>query len=288
MHFFSVSFGDAIWISIFSFIGAPSLYEILKSQELINYKPIRYYKTYIVLLIFLFTLIDINYLNIINSNNVFDIVVINLFSVLIANSFLSYISLKAGLKGTILYSLITIMPTFIFSVVPKYNSFIILLFNLIFYLITYVFIQYNIDKNSKELYQKSKFINIKRMIVSFIILFILIIFSIGALPIKPVVILSGSMKPIINEGDLAIIKKTNINKLKVGDIIEYKFDDYSVVHRIISINIKDNQKYIITKGDNNDKPDKYPILEYQIIGKMEILIPYIGYPTYLLKNIGNK
>lgn len=39
MYFFKVSFSDAIWISIFSFIGAPSLYDLLKNQELVNFKP---------------------------------------------------------------------------------------------------------------------------------------------------------------------------------------------------------------------------------------------------------
>lgn len=29
----------AIWVSIFGFIGAPSIYEVLKSQNMINYKP---------------------------------------------------------------------------------------------------------------------------------------------------------------------------------------------------------------------------------------------------------
>jgi hypothetical protein len=39
IHFFKVSFNDAVWISIFSFIGAPSLYELLKTQKIIKYKP---------------------------------------------------------------------------------------------------------------------------------------------------------------------------------------------------------------------------------------------------------
>ena len=29
----------AIWVSVFSFIGAPTIYEIMKKQNIINYKP---------------------------------------------------------------------------------------------------------------------------------------------------------------------------------------------------------------------------------------------------------
>lgn len=41
---FSICFYDldliaGIWISLFSFIGAPTLYEALKNQKFINYKP---------------------------------------------------------------------------------------------------------------------------------------------------------------------------------------------------------------------------------------------------------
>lgn len=38
-YFFSLSLTDAIWVSLFGFIGAPSIYKTLKKQTLINYKP---------------------------------------------------------------------------------------------------------------------------------------------------------------------------------------------------------------------------------------------------------
>jgi len=37
--FYKVKFYYGIWISIFSFIGASNMYEMLKRQNLINYKP---------------------------------------------------------------------------------------------------------------------------------------------------------------------------------------------------------------------------------------------------------
>lgn len=37
--FFDTSIINGIWISLFSFIGAPSIYSILKNQKIINYKP---------------------------------------------------------------------------------------------------------------------------------------------------------------------------------------------------------------------------------------------------------
>lgn len=39
MYFYNLDIQSAIWVSIFSFIGAPTIYETLKKQNLITYKP---------------------------------------------------------------------------------------------------------------------------------------------------------------------------------------------------------------------------------------------------------
>jgi hypothetical protein len=40
MSFYNLNWIDGIWVSVFSFIGAPTLYDALKNQNIINYKPI--------------------------------------------------------------------------------------------------------------------------------------------------------------------------------------------------------------------------------------------------------
>lgn len=39
MYFYELNIFSAIWVGLFSFIGAPSIYTILKKQNLVNYKP---------------------------------------------------------------------------------------------------------------------------------------------------------------------------------------------------------------------------------------------------------
>ena len=39
IYFYSLDIYSALWVSVFSFIGAPSIYEILKLQNIINYTP---------------------------------------------------------------------------------------------------------------------------------------------------------------------------------------------------------------------------------------------------------
>lgn len=39
--FYKLSLYHSIWVSLFSFIGAPNIYEMLKKQNIINYTPFK-------------------------------------------------------------------------------------------------------------------------------------------------------------------------------------------------------------------------------------------------------
>lgn len=73
-------------------------------------------------------------------------------------------------------------------------------------------------------------------------------------------VISGSMQPALQIGDVIIIKKANNYAEK--DIITYDNGLTIITHRIKSINGDE----IITEGDANDAPDK-PITKDRILGK---------------------
>ena len=76
------------------------------------------------------------------------------------------------------------------------------------------------------------------------------------------------------------INKKDLNKLKVGDILHYRAENGEVIHRIIDIKKdKDGNLLFQTQGDNNNVPDSNLVEEDQIIGKVSIYIPYLGYPS---------
>ena len=86
-------------------------------------------------------------------------------------------------------------------------------------------------------------------------------------------VLSGSMKPKIQPGDVVVITNKKNNDLKINDIITFKEDNDIVTHRIVDI--KDNG--YVTKGDNNNSID-YDIVPFDnVIGKVLFHIPKIGY-----------
>lgn len=103
------------------------------------------------------------------------------------------------------------------------------------------------------------------------------------LGIKSYVILSGSMQPEIDIGDIVIVKDIEENELQNKDIISFREGQTVITHRIIDIQTLDNQKQFITKGDNNNSADKKGLNIDVIEGKVIATIPFLGKILLLLK-----
>lgn len=113
---------------------------------------------------------------------------------------------------------------------------------------------------------------------------VMIFFSFGFFGVNPTVIYSGSMQPTLQVGDIVIIQKTTVENLKQGDIIQYRKDNVTYVHRIYAITKDNQQTHITTKGDANDHPDPDQITPDRILGKSLFTIPQLGWIQILIQN----
>jgi len=115
-------------------------------------------------------------------------------------------------------------------------------------------------------------------------LFVLMVWaSTGLLGFYPTVIISGSMRPTMDVGDVAVIIQTPADNLKPGDIIQYWRESEMIVHRIYDIYQTASYKLFITKGDANQGPDREPVLPSQIHGKLIFIVPKIGWISIYVK-----
>ena len=110
-------------------------------------------------------------------------------------------------------------------------------------------------------------------------------FSLGFLGIYPTVIVSKSMSPLIEPGDLVIVLKVPYYKIRVGDIIHFWDGQQFIVHRVIDIRVIGSYKFFITKGDANEAPDPDPVPQTSVLGKMILVIPKIGWLSILIKRL---
>jgi len=102
------------------------------------------------------------------------------------------------------------------------------------------------------------------------------------------VIISPSMEPTIKVRDAIIVKKTSVSKLEKGDIITFnstdeRFSGATITHRIVEI-IKDTKgkPMLRTKGDNNNVEDATLVRNKDLVGKVILKIPKVGYIQYFL------
>ena len=95
---------------------------------------------------------------------------------------------------------------------------------------------------------------------------------------KQYMVLTGSMEPNYNIGDLIIVKEIRENEIKKGDVITYSIgnSNETVSHRIIDISKKDGNIQYQTKGDNNNAPDTDLVNFNEIQGKVVFKISKLG------------
>ncbi len=208
---------------------------------------------------------------------------------LITNLYLTYICYFAGYKTSILYALLPQLALYVLPILPDVDWATLSILNSIVPFFSYIYINYMINKMDKTLNRKEvKTVGLKGWFSMILIVVLMVLFGLGFFPIEPLVIASNSMAPKIYRGDIVIIKDTPVSKVKKGDIIRYKMDGYYVVHRVVLITEnEDGKREFITKGDNNNDIDLYPVKESQYAGIIKADIPFLGYPTLILGELLN-
>ena len=98
-----------------------------------------------------------------------------------------------------------------------------------------------------------------------------------------VVIRGGSMEPAIHLGSVTEVSNVQSADLRPGDVVMLKETNGVLVsHRIIRIVQQPDGLYIETKGDANASADPVLVPVSQVVGRVDLAIPGLGYFLYLL------
>lgn len=98
------------------------------------------------------------------------------------------------------------------------------------------------------------------------------------------VVQSGSMSPAMGVGDLAVASPVRPEDIGVGDTIIFRSRDGGmlVCHRVIAVNESDGT--FQTKGDANEDPDLYPVRPQDVVARVGVSIPVLGYAVGFMKS----
>ena len=101
-------------------------------------------------------------------------------------------------------------------------------------------------------------------------------------------VISGSMEPAVKVGSLIYVKNEKPEDIVKGDIIAfYGMPEGGIItHRIVENNIVSGT--FITKGDANEKEDPLPVDYDHFIGKMILVIPYMGKVLTIMTSLYGK
>lgn len=106
------------------------------------------------------------------------------------------------------------------------------------------------------------------------------------------VVLSGSMEPTLQPGDVIIVRSAEPSDIRRGDVITFyesgepKRGRNRVTHRVVAKERTDGGVVYRTKGDDNDHPDSVPVDHSRVIGEVWFHVPVVGRVLLFIQSSG--
>lgn len=97
---------------------------------------------------------------------------------------------------------------------------------------------------------------------------------------RPLTVLTGSMQPAFDPGDVVIVKPTDAENLQIGDVITFQAESGNpelTTHRITGVVLTGEGRQYVTRGDANGADDPMPIKPEQVRGEVWYSVPYVGH-----------
>ena len=196
---------------------------------------------------------------------------------------LSFLCNFGGYLVNISYLLIPYLVLYTMPILPTLDPKLVTIFELLALFLLFLITSSLVWKEKTKNYHIP---SLKTGIVYFVVIIVFLFLGVKVVPENTLVIASNSMYSYIHRGDIVLIQKKPFSSVQKNDIIKYRLDNQYIVHRVVEIKINGKQeKYFVTKGDNNNEVDLYPVMEDQYEGVVVGKIPYLGYPRLILNDI---
>ena len=256
----------------------------IAGMEKLRFKLIQSNKNNFIIITLITVIIIISEINIkmvfLSHNIAFFHYLISVIIPIIAQNILyTYLSLNAHYNIPIIIRIFDEVPPTFLPIILNSNWFITGAFALIKVLIIYHLFKYFIVK--KKIINHLTKLNMSLYPLTITASLLLVLFMLGLFSYQPIAILSNSMSPTFQRGDVVIYKKEE--NIAIGDIIIFQYQNHNIVHRVTGIN-----EYYITKGDANNSMDYIKLKKEDIKGVYQFHIKYLGYPSIWLNELLTK
>ena len=122
------------------------------------------------------------------------------------------------------------------------------------------------------------------VLVAIVVLIAILLMGAKIIGLKTYSVISPSMQPAYNVGDLVYVKSVEPETIEVGDPITFVLDEKLTVatHRVVGIDLESS--HFFTKGDANETPDSNPVHFKNLVGKVVFKLPLLGYVADWVQN----
>ena len=118
-----------------------------------------------------------------------------------------------------------------------------------------------------------------------------ILLAIGILPhtgwYRTLTVLSGSMRPTFNPGDMIVVRPEALRDVRVGQVISYNVPTGArqlETHRVIKVLKGGDEPVVQTQGDANNWRDPWTAkLQGGRAWRLTLVVPYIGFGINFLR-----
>jgi signal peptidase I len=96
---------------------------------------------------------------------------------------------------------------------------------------------------------------------------------------RPLTVMSGSMEPTINTGDVVVARQISPLDARVGDVVSFRDPDRGgllVTHRVRSMSRSGDKVTFVTKGDANNSSERWRVGTEDKISRTMYRIPAVG------------
>ena len=193
------------------------------------------------------------------------------------NILMTTYAIRGDYFDAFVYRFVMELYIFIVPVIPGFSVYIDSILGIIVPVIT-CFVIINMKEKTIIKPKNRRRNNIIFFTVLFTLSFLVLLNS-GLFKYQTIVIGSNSMKPKIAKGDVVLVERLNDKEkkeLKVGDILIFKNQNKIISHRIYNIIERNNERYYVTKGDYNEKPDAGATDNKNVIGVVRLRFKKIG------------
>ena len=122
------------------------------------------------------------------------------------------------------------------------------------------------------------------VLVAIVVLIAVLLMGTKIIGLKTFSVISPSMTPAYNVGDLVYVKNVDPETIEIGDAITFVLDENLTVatHRVVGIDLENS--HFFTKGDANETPDSNPVHFKNLVGKVVFKLPLLGYVADWVQN----